>query len=141
MSNVIKPLARDANNEEMQQYPAPYISLTRNNATAAAASSVVSLNPNTTHLEVGAFGGQGAVIRWIPTSEIASVSPFASVISSGLGANYDHYVPPSTFRRFVIPKETQGSYQGQAGSIMGSYQRVAVAPAGIGVSSILLSEF
>lgn len=125
----------------MQEYPAPYLSQARNNATAAAASSVVSLNPNTTHLEVGAFGGQGAVIRWIPTTETAAGTPFASVISSGLGANYDHYIPPSTYRRFVIPRETGGSYAGQAGSIMGSYQRVAVAPAGIGVASILLSEF
>lgn len=140
MANVIKSLARDSNGEELQNYPAPFTSLTRINSTAAANSSVISLNPNTTHLEVGASGGQGAVLRWVPLTETAGVSPFASVISSGLAANYDHFIPTGMVRRFVIPKETQGVYAGQAGSIMGSYQRVALSPAG-GVTSILTSEF
>ena len=127
----------------MQAYPAPYVGTARANRDNAVASSVISLNPNTTALEVGTFGGQGVVIRWVPTTETAAVSPFASVISSGLGANFDHFVPPSTYRRFVIPKETGGNSQNpnsQAGSVHGLYQRVAIINAGATASSVLTAE-
>lgn len=135
-------LPRDQGGAPMQEYPAPFVANNRYNSTNAVNSSVISLHPNTSAIEVGAFGGQGVVIRWIPVTETASVSPFASVISSGVGANFDHYVPPSTYRRFVIPKETGGSSQGaaQIGSIAGLYQRLAWANAGATASSILSSE-
>lgn len=141
MANYAKGLATDNKGAPMQEYPAPYTSQTRYSTTNGVASSVVSLNPNTTQLEVGSFGGQGVVIRWVPLTETAAVSPFASVIASGLGVNFDHYVPAGTVRRFVIPKETQGVPTGQVGSINGLYQRVAMINAGITAASILASEF
>lgn len=142
MANYAKSLARDTGGEPMQEYPAPYISQEQYNSANAVVSSVINLTPNTTSLEVGAFGGQGVVIRWIPVTETATVSPFASVVSSGLGANYDHWIPPSTMRRFVVPKETQGQLGPmQVGSVNGLYQRVAWINAGITASSVIASEF
>lgn len=142
MANYAKSLARDTGGEPIQNSPAPYPALARYNTTNAVASSVISLHPDTSHLEIGAYGGQGAVIRWVPTTENASIAGAkASIVSSGLGANFDHYIPPSTIRRFVVPKETMGSYGGQLGSVNGLYQRVAWINAGITASSIIASEF
>lgn len=141
MSNWAKKQPIDQGNIPIMNCPAPYVSNKQYNLTNAVASSVVSLHPNTSRIEVGAFGGQGVVIRWIPIAETALVSPFASVVSSGLGANYDHYVPPGTYREFVVPKETGGSPNGQIGSVYGLYQRVAWVNAGITASSVISSEF
>lgn len=141
MATYAKGLPIDVNTNPMQEYPPPFISQARYNSANGVASSVISLNPNTTSLEVGAVGGQGVVIRWVPVTETAGVSPFASVVSSGLGANFDHQIPANTYRRFVIPKETIGqNTPGQVGSVNGLYQRVAVINSGITPSSILVSE-
>ncbi len=139
--NYAKRLAVDAGGTPMQEYPSPFTSNARYNTENGVASSAISMNPNTTKLEVGAFGGQGVKIRWVPIAETAAVSPFGSVISSGVGANFDHWVPPGTYRQFVVPKETGGSPTGQAGSVNGLYQRVAVVSAGATASSIIASEF
>ena len=142
--NYAKPVPVDKNNVPLQEFPAPYLSITRVNTDNAVASSAISLDPNTTVIEVGAFGGQGAVIRWIPTTENASIAGAkGSVVSSGVGANFDHYVPPSAYRRFVVPRETQGAGTGthQIGSTFGLYQRVARINAGIVASSVLIVEF
>jgi hypothetical protein len=139
--NWAKPLAIDKSGNAMQEYPAPFKAIPsiyyRDNLPV---SSVVSLDGNTSAIEVGAFGGQGAVIRWIGTGETPG-NFYTSVISSGLSANFDHWVPPSQVRRFVVPKETQGQPTGQIGSIHGLYQRVAVSNAGATSTSILLSQY
>ena len=144
MANYAQPVPIDKNNVPLQEFPAPVIALARVNTDNAVASSAISLTPNTTVLEVGAFGGQGAVIRWVPTTENASIAGAkGSVVSSGTGANFDHYIPPSAYRRFVVPKETQGIGTGtlQIGSTFGLYQRVARINAGIVASSVLIAEF
>jgi len=141
MSNYAKSLARDTGGSPMQEYPSPYPALVTYQKENAVASSVISLNPNTTQLEVGAVGGQGVVIRWVPVTEDAATAPRASVVASGLGANFHHFIPTGTYRRFVVPKETQGSYAGQVGSVNGLYQRVAMINAGATASSILATEF
>lgn len=143
MANYAKSLPRDTGGVPMQEYPAPYIAQEQYTSENAVASSVVSLTPNTTSLEVGAFGGQGVVIRWIPITETAAAAGAkASVVSSGLGANYDHYVPPSTYRRFIVPKETIGQAAGgQVGSVNGLYQRVAWINAGTTAASVIAVEF
>lgn len=142
MANYVKSLPRDTGNSAMQNYPPPYPSQEQYNSTNGVASSVISFQPNTTSLEVGAFGGQGVVIRWVPLTETASVSPYASVISSGLGANYDHYIPAGMVRSFALPKETMGQMAGgQVGSVNGLYQRVAWINAGTTASSIIAAEF
>lgn len=141
MANYTKPVPRDTGGAELHNYPPAYPTQTRYATSNGVASSVISLQPTTTCIEVGAFGGQGAFIRWIPTTETASVSPFASVIASGAGVNFDHYIPVNQYRQFVLPKETAGSPNGQVGSVNGLYQRVAYINAGITASSIMLSEF
>ena|SRR3990167_3197636 len=143
MANYAKPIPLDKGNTPLQEFPAPYLALARVNTDNAVASSAISLNPNTTIIEVGAFGGQGAVIRWVALTETPSVAPRASVVASGAGANFDHYVPPSAYRRFVVPKETQGlgTAPMQVGSTFGLYQRVARINAGITASSVLIAEF
>lgn len=142
MSNYAKSLPRDKDGAAMQEYPAPVRAVAsvyyRDNLPL---SSVITMDQNASSLEVGAFGGQGVVIRWIPTTETASVAPFGSVISSGLGANYDHWVPPSMYRRFVVPRETGGAPAGAVGSINGLYQRVAVSNAGALSTSVLVIQY
>ena len=140
--NYAKNLPRDTGGSPMQDFPAPFVSTSRIMTTNAVASSVISLHPDTTTLEVGAFGGQGAVIRWVPITETAAAAGAkASIVASGAGANYDHYIPASTVRKFVVPKESAGQPVGQAGSVNGLYGRVALINAGITASSVLLSEF
>lgn len=142
--NYAKSLPKDKNGETLQQFAVVALSQARVNTDNAVASSVISLNPNTTSLEVSAVGGQGIAIRWIPATETAAVSPFASVISSGLTANFDHHIQPGTTRRFVVPVERQGSplvAGAQIGSVAGLYQRVARINAGATASSVLIAEF
>ena len=139
--NYAKNLPRDTSGEAMQEYPSPFVATARYNKDNGAVSSVISLHPATSQVEVASFGGQGAVIRWVPLTETAAVGAAASVIAAGVGLNFDHYVPTGTYRRFVIPKETGGAPLGQTGSVNGLYQRLAVINAGITASSILLSEF
>lgn len=143
MANYAKGLAMGVNGEEFQNSPPPYTALGVYQKENAVASSVISLTPNTSAVEVGAFGGQGVVIRWVPISETAAAAGAkASVVASGLGANFDHWVPPSQFRRFVVVKETIGQAAGgQVGSVNGLYQRLALINAGATASSVLLSEF
>lgn len=141
-TNYAKPLAHDTGGNTMTNSPSPAITQARRIVENAVASSVMSLTPDTTILEVGAFGGQGAVIRWVPLTETAAAAGAkASVVASGLGANYDHYVPPSAVRTFVVPRETQGQAAGQTGSVHGLYQRVAIINAGATASSIVTAEF
>jgi hypothetical protein len=142
MANYAKPLPIDKAGNSMHELPPPFRAIARTNTPNAVASSVISLNGDTSSIEVGAFGGQGIVIRWVPTTEIAYASSVwsASIISSGVGANFDHWIAPSTYRRFVLPKETGGAPAGGVGSINGLYQRVAVINAGATASSMLMSE-
>lgn len=139
--NYASQLPQDEQGISMQELPTPFPAVARVTTENAVSSSVISLNPNTTSIEIGVIGGTGAVIRWVPLTETAAVAPFASAISSGLGANFDHLIPAGTYRRFVIPRETQGAVAGQAGSIHGLYQRVARINATTVASSVLVSEF
>lgn len=143
MANYVNSIPRDKGGESLQEFPPPVIAQEQYNTENAVTSSVFSLQPNTSSIEVGAFGGQGIVIRWIPVTETAAAAGAkASVISSGLGANFDHWIPSGMFRKFAVPKETQGqSTPGQVGSVNGLYQRVARINAGPTAASVLLSEF
>ena len=142
MANYAKSLARDQGGAAMQEFPAPYPAVARVQTENAVVSSAISLNPNTTEVEVFAFGGQGIAIRWVPTTETAAAAGAkASIVASGLGANFDHIVPEGTVRKFVVPKETQGTYAGQVGSINGLYQRLARINAGALASSVLIAEY
>ncbi len=126
----------------MQEYPAPFKAVAQSMRENCAVSSVLVLNKDTSAVELGAFGGQGLAIRWIPRTETPTVSPFSSVVASGLGANYDHYVPPSQYRRFVVPIEVSGQNAGgNVGSVNGLYFRLAVVNAGTTASSLMAAEY
>lgn len=142
----INPLPRDKSGTELQEFPAPVRArvsvMMRENAVA---SSVMLLDQNTTHVEVNAIGA-GVAIRWVPATETPSVSPRASVIASGLGANFDHIIPANSYRRFAVPKETGGvGPQGIAnqglGSVYGLYQRLAQINAGSAPASVLIVQY
>ncbi len=142
MSNYAKRLANDVTGSTRIDAPPPFVSLKTYQSENAVASSVISLTPNTTDLEIGAIGGQGIVIRWVPLTETASVAPRGSVVASGVSANFDHLIPAGQFRRFIVPKETQGQMAGgQIGSVNGLYQRVAWINAGPTAASILAVEY
>ena len=137
MKNYAKPLPRDKDMGQMQEYAAPFKSLARSAAENSSASSVITLSQDTTAVEVAAVGG-AAVVRWITTADTE-----ASVISAAGTANFDHVVPTNTLRRFVIPIESMpatgyGSVQG-ANRENGLYRRVAIKS--VGVASVLTSEF
>ena len=107
------------------------------------ASSVISLSDNTTAIEIGT-GGTAAVMRWVPVTETAAVSPFASVIAiAGTTANFDHEIPANAVRRFVVPQEVAANqgYSSMVGTnrAEGLYQRVAIKTQGI--ASVLLTEY
>lgn len=119
--------------------PAPFKAIGQYVNENNTASSVVTLTDNTTGIEV-ATGAAPAVIRWVPASDTQ-----ASVVAvAGATANYDHYVPQNSFRRFVVPIELQNNSQGYASMVgqrvaYGLYARVAAKSQGIG--SVLLTEY
>lgn len=137
-TNYSTPLPHDKGGNAMQEFnvQAKVIAAT---VSAAAESSLFSINPNTTTIEVAAPNGAVA-IRWIPVTETAA-APAGSVITVAGTANFDHIIPAAGLRRFVIPRETQGQTSGQNGSIHGLYQRFAAKSLTAGVASVLVSEF
>lgn len=141
------------NQVPLQGVPAPYKAIASNGNVNQAASSVITLTENTTAIEIGTMGAAGALMRWIPVTETAAVSPFASVVGvSSVGAtyaaNFDHEIAANTVRRFVVPIESAAnttfgatitSVQGQNREY-GLFRRVAIISAG-GISSVLLTEY
>lgn len=121
----------------MQEFASPFVSQAAT-VIVSGLSSVVTLNNSSTTVEVAAPNGAVA-IKWIAVGAAQT-----SVVSSiGAAANFDHIVPAASYRRFVIPRETQGiAGPALANSVHGLYQRLAVVPVVSGaVSSILVTEF
>lgn len=125
----------------MHNFPPPYPAIRSTNTENQVASSMINIHSDATLIEVGTYGGQGAVIRWVPASETAAVAPRGSVVSSGAAANFHHYVPAGQYRQFVVPKDTQGAPDGGVGSVNGLYQRLAIINAGTTASSILVTQY
>lgn len=105
----------------------------------ATTSSVLTLTQNTTAIEITA-GATPVVMRWVATTDTQ-----ASVVAiAGATSNFDHAIPANTFRRFVVPIESQVNVAGSS-SMMGDnranglYQRVAVKTQGI--ASVLTTEY
>lgn len=137
--NVYKNLPRDKADVPMQEFPTPYKALAANASDNNTVSSLITLNDNTTVLEIGALA-TGAALRWIPTTETAGVSPFASVITTVAGYNADNTIAPNTVRRFAVPIESQGTSSTVGlNKQAGLYNRVAVRSFGIG--SVLTTQY
>ncbi len=138
--NYAKKIATDVDANPIQNAGTPFKAVARYGNTITV-SSLIQMTDNTTVLEIGATGGAGLAIRWIPVTETASVSPFASVIASGSTANFDAYIPAGTVRRFVVPMESVGvpSVVG-INKQAGLYNRVAVIAATTS-ASVLATEY
>lgn len=100
-----------------------------------AASSVITLTPDTTVIEIAAITGP-AVMRWVRTADTQG-----SVVSAA-GGNFEHVITTAAVGKFAVPIETV--YQAPssmvgANIINGLYRRVAIKS--IGIASVMLSEF
>ena len=133
--NYQRPLPHDrGSGEALQEFAVPFVAIQERVSENAATSSVITLNDQTTMLEVAAIGSTG-FLKWIPTTDTT-----ASVVSAAASADYDHVIPAGTLRRFVVPQERIGITSIAGANIMnGCYQRVAYKSGGIG--SIMTAEF
>lgn len=134
--NYATAIPTDERGNVMQEFPSPVPALATT-AAVTALSSVFTLNNNTTSIEVAA-PNSAVVIRWIPVGAANT-----SVVSSYAAAvNFDHVIPAGTYRRFVVPRETQGiAGPALANSVHGLYQRLAAVPTTAAVSSVLVTEY
>ena len=135
MSVPYKPLPM-SNGQVFQEFPTANKALvTRMRETAATAgvSSVITLNDNTTTLEVVAGVGP-AFLRWVATTDTQ-----ASVVANAAGANFDNAIAPNTVRRFAVPIENFVAQTSVVGlnKQYGLYNRVAL----IGTASVASIEF
>ena len=134
MENYAPKLPRDRTGEAMQQYPSPRLALTTIANDNNTVSSVITLNDQTSALEIGAVGAP-AVMRWLAVG-VANTS----VVSAAGTANFDHVIPSATYRRFVVPRETAAIASVAGINIAeGLYQRVAVRS--IGIASVLTTQY
>ena len=104
-------------------------------------SSIIILTPDTTFLEVGAFGS-GAAVKFLTQAVVDSSVAGTSVITVAGTANADHFIAPNTVAKVAIPISTV--YQG-ASSMVGANVRNGlfrhVAIKSVGASSVLVNEF
>ena len=94
----------DASGLPMQEFPAPLKAKVITASDNATVSSFIGLGHDTTSIEVAAVG-VGAGIRWLKTTETAA-APAGSVITAAGTANFDHFVPAGSVRKFVVPIDT-----------------------------------
>lgn len=133
--NYSPRLAQDKNNVPLQEYPAAIPAKARYVSTPVA-SSVITLTDNTTSLEVGAIGGGGVLLRWVPVTDTT-----ASVTT----ANFDHFIPANSYRRFVVPIDTTDTPAPNSvvgvNVQLGLYNRVAWINATATSSSVYGTEY
>ncbi len=121
----------------MTEWPAPFKAQARYFDDNTAVSSVITFTDNTTQIEVGTGSQGGALLRWVPATETAGVSPFASVLTT----NFDHYIPANAVRQFVVPREVPGTSSIVGANIQnGLYRRVAIIASGP-ISSVIATEY
>ena len=129
----------DASGESMQNL-GPSKTANARYGVSAAVSSVITLNDNTTLIEVTAASGAGGsalALKWIGRGDTQ-----ASVIATGANANFDTIIPPNYYRQFVVPIETIGTTSIVGANIKnGLYNRVAIVAHGAPTASVLLAEF
>lgn len=133
-----KRLAHDQDGTELQEFAVPYAALAINHSENNTVSSLITLNDNTTSLEIHAVGG-AAAIRWITASTISG-SGNTSVITAAGTANFDGMVPANYYRRFAVPQATTG-----VNSIVGLNKQAGLYPAvavkTVGVASVATLQF
>lgn len=132
--NYSKRAAADSNGAPLFEAPLPLKAIVTTASDNAVASSVITLNDNTTNLEISAVGSP-AFVRWVARTDTAG-----SVISAAGTANFDNVVPAGTVRKFLVPIETIGTSSIVGANIAnGLYNRVAYKTAAAG--SILTTQY
>lgn len=127
MARYSKPVAVDKNGNTLDSQPLPWKANTTVVSENGAVSSVITMNDNTTDIEISGVGAP-VVIRWIPRGDTA-----ASVVSAAGTANYDAIVSSGGIRRFIVPIEQLGTSSLVGANIAnGLYNRVAWKSLGIG---------
>lgn len=134
MARYAKPVAVDKNGNSLDSQPLPLKALLTVVSENATVSSVITLNDNTTDIEIAAVGSP-AFIRWIGRGDTA-----ASVLSAAGTANYDAFLQANQTKRFIVPIEQLGTSSIVGANIAnGLYNRLAYKSAGIG--SILSNQY
>lgn len=135
MSNTpYRALPVDSFGTPSQGSPPAVLALQRFSDENASTSSVVTLNDNTTVVELSATLIP-AVYRWVASSDTQG-----SVISAEGTANYDGIIPADTVRRLPIPIERAGTASIVGlGVQSGLYRRIAWKSVGVG--SVLSVEY
>lgn len=130
--NYAKQLPVDRNDAVMQNSPPPFPAIATTARDNATASSVTSLNANTTTLEITAVT-TGAGIKW-------ATDQATSVITAAGTANFDNFLPAGTTKLFVIPRKTAGisSIVG-LNTQNGLYSNIATKSVGVG--SVLVVQY
>ncbi len=105
-----KRIPLDQDGMKMQNLPPAFPAVQTSGYAPPAASSVITLSPNTTAIEITALNASLA-IKWGPNSVIAA---------AGATANFDHIIPVNQTRRFVVPQSVIGISMG--GSVAGINQ-------------------
>jgi hypothetical protein len=132
-----KMLPVDKMGNALQDFPPATPALQRDYSENNGTSSLITLNANTTNLEVGCQGASGAVIRWITSTDTAG-----SVIGiPGATANFDHFIPINSVRKFVVPVVTRGMSSSVVGANAqaGLYPKVAVIS--VGIASVITTQY
>ncbi len=128
----------DRNGTPMQHFAVPKPALATSAADNLSTSSLITLTPNTTTVEVGASGA-GAVIKWFGATA-SLTAPYGSVINAAGTANFDNFVAANTVRRFVVPQSVIG-----VSSIVGANPQNGLYPAmavkSTGVGSVLTTQY
>lgn len=128
-----KNLPRDSGGAGMQEFPTPFKAIVTRVRETALVSSVITLDDNTSTIEIAATNGP-AFIRWIATGDTAG-----SVISAAGTANFDNAIAKDTVRRFAVPIEKFVAQTSVVGlnKQYGLYNRVAI----IGLASVASTEY
>lgn len=109
----------------------------------ATASSIFGLSDNTTAIEI-TTQTTPAVIRWFSNNDYQTSVGNRSVIAVAGTANFDHIIPATTTRRFIVPIEIQKNVPANA-SFMGArvehglYTYIAWKTQG--AASVFLTEY
>ena len=134
MNNYAPQTPRGKDNNPKEGYVPAKVALATTHDENASTSSVIAFTHDTTEIEVIAIG-QAIAGRW-------AANQATSVITVAGTANFDFAIPSGEVRRYVVPRETSGSYASVQGvnRAEGLYQAVAFKTFA-GNGSVLAIEF
>lgn len=103
-------------------------------------SSILVLSDDTTAIEVAASEGL-TYVKWLQQTVVDSSVAGTSVVGVGASANFDHVVPTTGVRRFVVPIATTPQTTSVQGinPTNGLYKNVAIITGA--VASVATAEY